>query len=135
MTRSAILDTTARALWPLMLAAAAFLLWRGHNAPGGGFAAGLVVGSGVALRALGGGADAARAALRARPRHYVVVGLGLALAAGALGSAFGVGFLDALWVHPSVGPSWGTPLLFDVGVCLLVVGVVSGFVLPLAEAT
>ncbi|MCB9535372.1 MAG: MnhB domain-containing protein [Myxococcales bacterium] len=117
-----------------MLAAAAFLLWRGHNAPGGGFAAGLVVGAGVALRALGGGPGRRARALRAAPRHYVVIGLGLALAAGALGSAFGAGFLDALWVHPSVGPAWGTPLLFDVGVCLLVVGVVSGFVLPLAEA-
>ncbi len=134
MTRSVILDTTARRLWPLMVAAAVFLLWRGHNAPGGGFAAGLVVGSGVALRALGGGTEAARAALRASPRGYVVVGLGLALGAGALGSLLGAGFLDAAWVHPAVGPAWGTPLLFDVGVCLLVVGVVSGFVLPLAEA-
>ena len=40
---SSILQTAARALMPLLLVFAVFLLLRGHNEPGGGFVAGLVV--------------------------------------------------------------------------------------------
>ena len=46
---SAILQTATRVLMPLLLLFAVFLLWRGHNQPGGGFVGGLVVASSFVL--------------------------------------------------------------------------------------
>ena len=61
-----ILPTAARFLLPLLLLFSAFLLLRGHNAPGGGFAAGLVAAAAFALYAI---ATDVRAARRARSRR------------------------------------------------------------------
>ena len=49
---SLILQTATRVLMPLLLLFAAFLLWRGHNQPGGGFVGGLVVASSFVLYSL-----------------------------------------------------------------------------------
>ena len=60
---SLILRTATRALMPLLLLYGLFLLLRGHNAPGGGFAGGLVVAAAYALHAFAYGVDAARRAV------------------------------------------------------------------------
>lgn len=126
-----ILQAAARHLRPVMLLFALWLLWRGHNAPGGGFIAGLVAGSAVVLHALAFGPVAARRALRASPRVWMGAGLTVALSAALLGLLVGETLLDAAWVEvPGVGPL-GTPLIFDVGVFMAVVGAVAGFTLAL----
>lgn len=123
-----ILETAARYLGPAMLVFAAWLLWRGHNAPGGGFAAGLVAGAALILRAVAFGPAAARRWMRAAPATWIGGGLLVALGAGFAGLVFGEAFLDALWFESL---PLGTPLLFDAGVCAVVLGVVAGFALPL----
>lgn len=127
-----ILRTAARHLGPALLIFALWLLWRGHNAPGGGFAGGLVAGAALILHAVAFGPDAARRALRLDPETLIALGLALALGAGLAGLVFGDAFLDALWLYDlGVSLPLGTPLVFDVGVCAVVLGVVAGFVLPL----
>lgn len=123
-----ILHTAARHIGPALWIFALWLLWRGHNAPGGGFIAGLVAGATVVLYAIAfGPADAARR-LRIAPRRLIGLGLALALGAGLAGQLFGRAFLDALWIDaPGIGPL-GTPLIFDVGVFAVVVGVIAAFV-------
>lgn len=133
---SLIFRAAARVLMPLLLLFAAFLLLRGHNEPGGGFVAGLVVAVAFVLRLLAEGATAARKALPANPVSLLAIGLLAALGSGLYPLALGKPFLTACWTK--LGPDhWdllvGTPLLFDVGVCLVVIGVVLTMTFHLAE--
>jgi multicomponent Na+:H+ antiporter subunit B len=133
---SLIFRAAARVLMPLLLIFAGFLLWRGHNEPGGGFVAGLVVAIAFVLRLLAEGHAAARAALLVNPSRLLGAGMLAALVSGFIPLALGRPFLTACWTE--VGPSlWrvpiGTPLLFDSGVCLVVIGVVLTMTFHLAE--
>ena len=132
---SPILAATARALAPLVLVFSVFALLRGHNEPGGGFVGGLLGAAAFALWALAFGVDAARQKLRAEPRALVAAGLAVALAAGLAGPAAGLPFLGALWPAfslPVLG-KLGTPVIFDVGVYLAVLGVALTFFFTLME--
>lgn len=134
--RSPIFQAAARVLMPLLLVFAVFLLLRGHNEPGGGFVAGLVVAVAFVLRMLADGPGAARKALLVDPWTLLGLGLLTALFSGALPVAVGRPFLTALWAD--LGPAhWhllvGTPMLFDLGVCFVVIGVVLTMTFSLAE--
>ncbi|MCC6857024.1 MAG: Na+/H+ antiporter subunit B [Bryobacterales bacterium] len=128
---SLILRTGARVLMPLLLLFGVFLLLRGHNEPGGGFVGGLVVAAAYALHSFAFGVAAARRALLVSPRRLTASGLLLALGSGLLGPAGGKEFLASLWPAPEMGI--GTPLLFDLGVFLVVIGVVLTMTFTLFE--
>jgi len=135
---SSILQTATRVLMPLLLLFAVFLLLRGHNQPGGGFVGGLVVATSFVLYSIAFGVGAARRALLVRPATLLGVGLLVALTSGLPAVITGQPFMTAQWTEVSLGPiavALGTPLVFDVGVFLAVVGVVLGIVLTLAEVT
>ena len=135
---SSILQTGARALMPLLLLFAVFLLLRGHNQPGGGFVGGLVVALSFVLYSLAFGVDASRRALLVSPSTLLGVGPLVALTSGLPGVLMGQPFLTAQWAELSVGGTVvavGTPLVFDVGVFLAVIGVVLTIVFTLAEAS
>ena len=135
---SSILQTAARALMPLLLLFAVFLLLRGHNQPGGGFVGGLVVALSFVLYSIAFGVDASRRALLVSPSTLLGVGPLVALTSGLPGVLRGQPFLTAQWVELSVGGTVvavGTPLVFDVGVFLAVIGVVLTIVFTLAEAS
>jgi len=108
------------------------LLWRGHNLPGGGFIGGLVAASATVLLALAFGVERARAVLRVPPVAMLAIGLAVAAAAGVVGLVQGEAFLTGNWVFPG-GLALGTPLLFDVGVFLTVLGAVLHMLLRLIE--
>jgi multisubunit Na+/H+ antiporter MnhB subunit len=134
---SSILQTAARLLMPLLLLFAVFLLLRGHNQPGGGFVGGLVVAASFVLYSIAFGVDAARRALLVRPSTLLGVGLLVALVSGLPGVAVGQPFMTAMWTTVGIGSAAldiGTPLVFDVGVFLAVIGVVLTIVFTLAEA-
>jgi multicomponent Na+:H+ antiporter subunit B len=123
---------------PLLLLFAVFLLLRGHNQPGGGFVGGLVVASSFVLYAIAFGVDAARRALLVNPATLLGVGLLVALTSGLPGVVAGQPFLTAQWTELRSGSTAiavGTPLVFDVGVCLAVIGVVLTIVFTLAEVS
>ena len=128
-----ILRETTRRLVPLILVFSVFLLLRGHDQPGGGFVGGLVASIAFSLYAFVFGPQAARGILRADPRVVGAVGLAVAIASGFVGSILeGVPFLTGQW--GAVGAlAIGTPLIFDVGVYLVVIGVVLTFVLGIKE--
>lgn len=134
--RSVILTTSTTYLLPLLLLFSIFLLIRGHNAPGGGFAGGLVAAAGFALLATAAGVETARRALRVDPRTLVAVGLLTAVASGIPAVAGGQPFMDAVWWSielPDATIYLGTPLLFDAGVYLAVAGTVLAIVFALEE--
>ena len=128
---SLILRTAAQVLMPLLLLYGIFLLLRGHNAPGGGFAGGLVVAAAYSLGSFAFGPTAARRALIVDPSRLISFGLLLALGSGLLPVLAGKPFLTALWLAPAMG--LGTPLTFDIGVFCVVVGVVLTMILTLSE--
>jgi multicomponent Na+:H+ antiporter subunit B len=129
---SSILRTATRMLMPLLLLFALFLLVRGHNEPGGGFVGGLVVAAAFALHSIAYGVAAARRALLVEPSTLLGVGLLVALVSGLAGPFAGEAFLTAQWT--AFGIPLGTPLAFDVGVFLVVIGVVLTMTFTLSEA-
>lgn len=134
---SLILQATLRLIQPLLLMFSIFLLLRGHNAPGGGFAGGLMLASVFALHAIAFDVEAARAALHVSPRHLIALGLLTAVASGLISLAMKLPFMTSLWVAVPFGSigklDLGTPVLFDVGVYLVVSGVTLVIVFSLAE--
>ena len=128
-----ILRETTRRLVPLILVVSVFLLLRGHEQPGGGFVGGLVASIAFSLYAFVFGPQAARGILRADPRAVGAAGLAVAIASGFVGSIRDAApFLTGQW-GTLAGLKIGTPVLFDVGVYLVVVGVVLTFVLGIKE--
>ena len=128
-----ILRETTRGLVPLILVFSVFLLLRGHDQPGGGFVGGLVASIAFSLYAFVCGPQAARGLLRADPRAVGAVGLAAAIASGFVGSIReDAPFLTGQWGAVG-GLSIGTPVIFDVGVYLVVIGVVLTFVLGIKE--
>ena len=133
---SLLLRTAARLLMPLLLLFAVFLLLRGHNEPGGGFVAGLVVAMALVLHAGAFGVPASRRVLIVDPSRLLGGGLLVALASGLPAALLGRPFMSAVWTTvPMSGTAVdiGTPLLFDLGVCLVVIGFVLTIVFTLAE--
>jgi len=133
--RSLILDTTTRFLMGLLLMFSVFLLLRGHNLPGGGFTGGLVAASAFALLAMSAGPQTARERLVVDPATLIGVGLLIVLASGLWGSLYGLPFLTGLWGKdslPVIGDP-GTPLLFDLGVYVVVMGISLLIIFNLAE--
>ncbi|MCK2127613.1 DUF4040 domain-containing protein [Thauera aromatica] len=107
----------------LLALIALVLLWRGHNLPGGGFIGGLVAACAAVLLALAFGVGRARAVLRLPPLALLAIGLAVAAGAGLIGLLQGQPFLTGNWIFPA-GLALGTPLLFDLGVFLTVLGAV-----------
>jgi len=135
MIRSMILSSAVRILLPLLLLFSLFLLMRGHNEPGGGFVGGLVAASGFALYALAHSAKTARRKMYIEPHSLVGAGLVTALGSGCLSLAVGRPFLAGLWSKgaPPTFDSLGTPLLFDAGVYLVVMGMALLIIFSLME--
>jgi multicomponent Na+:H+ antiporter subunit B len=135
MSDSLILRTAARLLLLLLLMLAVFILLRGHNEPGGGFIGGLLAAGGVAIYQLSCGVKKARGLLRVEPRTLAGLGLLVALAGGLVPLFSGRVFLTGVWASweiPGIGKV-GTPLLFDLGVFLLVIGAVLTVLFTLDE--
>lgn len=137
MTGSVFFKFLARLMMPVLLLFSLVLLMRGHNEPGGGFVGGLVAASSIVLMTLAYGAAEVRARLRIDFLRAMFYGLAIALAAGLVGLLFGDAFQDAFWWKPfiqGVGRlEVGTPLLFDVGVYVVVFSVTSSIVMSMAE--
>ena len=133
---SVIFRFTAPYLTSLMLLFSVFVLLRGHNEPGGGFIGGLVAASAVAIYGLSGGVASVRRALYFDPMTLAAFGLIMAVLAGCASFVAGMPFLSGLWSFPAFldGFAISTPLFFDIGVYLVVLGAVSSIALTLAES-
>jgi len=132
--RPVMLERVAGPAYWLLLAAALWILLRGHNAPGGGFIAALVALAATALVAIVHGSGAARRRLPLEPVSLAAGGVLLALASGLAGAAAGGAFLTHLWwTLPGTPVKLSTVLAFDLGVFAAVWGALSAYLLALLD--
>lgn len=128
MRRSPILDTGVGLIFHTVLILSLYLLFAGHNQPGGGFIGGLVAGAGLALRYVAGGVDEVRGTTRVEPWTLLGLGLFLSAATAATSIVLGGQLLESAKATadlPLLGEAKATSALpFDVGVYLVVVGLV-----------
>lgn len=131
-----ILPAAVRLVVPVQYVFSVYLLLRGHNLPGGGFIGGLVLASALVLRAM---VDPKRS-----PKFDLIAlagsGLLTALASAMMPLLVGRTFFTGLWGGeiwlPALGKlKLGTPLLFDIGVFLVVTGVAAKLLLVLLAQT
>lgn len=128
MKRLLIVDVSARVIFHTTWVGSLYLLFVGHNRPGGGFVGGLVAGAAIALRFIAGGIGEVRGLTRLRP--WTILGSGLAIAALTAVTPIVLGdpvLSSALWELdvPLLGTVKTTSaLVFDTGVYIAVVGLV-----------
>ena len=122
--RTLLLEMTTRALFPTVLVFSLYLLLVGHYGPGGGFAAGLVAGLAFVLRYIAG----LGSGVRMRPPVLIGLGLTVALLTALAPMLVGAPVLATTKLAldlPVLGHvETQTSLFLDVGVYLLIVGVV-----------
>lgn len=143
MTRSPesfLLAASIHVVFLLVNIVSIYLLLRGHNLPGGGFIAGLMTGVSFILLGLARGWNTLRKQMPLDPLRLSVVGVTLALITGLLPVLFGQNFLTQYMWHFDHVPLFGelhigTPLLFDIGVFLLVSGMTVKLVTVLIRST
>lgn len=123
-----VLRTGALVVVPLLVVTSVALFWRGHDQPGGGFIAGLVAGAALVVAQLSG------IAVRL-PSVTTLVGVGLLLAVGTglAGLAIAGSFLEPMKI-PLPGDGYLTSsLVFDLGVFLVVIGLVKAALIRLVD--
>jgi multicomponent Na+:H+ antiporter subunit A len=126
--RSVVLEVITRILFHTIVVFSLYLLFSGHNEPGGGFAGGLVAGLALVLRYLAGGRYELGEAAPIAPGLLLGGGLLFAGGTGAAGLLLGAGVLQTAILQVTL-PVLGdvklvTSLFFDCGVYLIVVGLV-----------
>jgi multicomponent Na+:H+ antiporter subunit B len=136
---SIILRAVAAGLFFFVNLFALYLLLRGHNLPGGGFIGGLGSALSFILLALGFGVEKAQRVLRVDPVRLAALGLAVALASSLAPVFVGAEFLRQYnWKLADLlllgDLAVGTPLVFDIGVFLVVLGVTTKLVFVLARA-
>ncbi len=127
MKRSIIANTLARLIFHSTLMLSLYLLFAGHNQPGGGFVGGLVCAAGVAVYYVVGGIDDVRRISRLAPWTILGGGLVLSTATALAPLAFDGSLLEAatVTVHAPIGDiKASTTLAFDTGVYAIVVGLI-----------
>ena len=126
--RSVVLEVVTRILFHTILVFSVYLLFSGHNEPGGGFAGGLVAGLALVLRYLAGGRYELGEAAPVAPGVLLGAGLLFAGGTGVGGLLLGAEVLQTAILETTL-PVLGdvklvTSLFFDMGVYLIVVGLV-----------
>lgn len=130
------LKRTLRVIVLFMFLYAVYFFLRGHNAPGGGFIAGVVLSIGVVFVYIALG-DSYMKLLRFEPMKVCGVGFGMALATAALPLLLGDPFLTHYMTYaavPILGKVHvGTPLIFDLGIMMCVSGMIIQTIIVLSQ--
>jgi multicomponent K+:H+ antiporter subunit A len=124
-------------LFPVIVMVAIYLFLRGHDLPGGGFAAGVTMSIALILQYMAGGTRWIEARLRVRPISWIGLGLLCAAFTGMGAWLFSHPFLTSYFQYldlPGIGkvPA-ATALLFDLGVFAVVVGATVLILIALAH--
>ena len=129
----------ARWSLPLAIVVSVYIFLRGHNAPGGGFVAGLITAVALLLRHIAHGVNGGPAWPRLDYTRITASGLLLAGATGVAAWGLGKPFLTSAHAEPVLPLIGALPLasvtLFDLGIYLTVVGTTMLTLVSLADAS
>jgi multisubunit Na+/H+ antiporter MnhB subunit len=131
-----ILRTAAKLLVPLSLVFAVFIYFKGHQTPGGGFVAGLVASVALIVHRMSEGGSSLRRMLPMPERTFIAVGLLLALGTGFGAMLFDLPFFTSahgyIYLPQTTSEAysfeWASVMAFDLGVFMVVAGVVAGMI-------
>lgn len=133
--KTLILSTILKALAPLFIGFALYMFFRGHDKPGGGFIAGLIASIPLMIHAMVFGYKATSKKFKIKPRVFAALGLLIAFFSGTFSMIMGKPFMTSVWIDeklPLIGKI-GSPIFFDLGVFLVVFGVVLQITFLLTE--
>ncbi|TQJ30411.1 Na+/H+ antiporter subunit A [Microbacterium sp. SLBN-146] len=126
--RSIVLEVVVRILFHSIIVVSLYLLFAGHNLPGGGFAGGLVAGMALVMRYIAGGRYELGAAAPTDAGRLLGVGMSIAVACAIVPLFFGAAPLTSDFIEgelPILGHvEFVSSTLFDIGVYLVVIGLV-----------
>ena len=126
LTRLVTIDVSVRIVFAAVMVGSLWLLFAGHNQPGGGFVGGIVAGAAVSLRYVAGGLAEVRRLSRGQPWMVLGAGLLIAVTTAIVPLLLGGAVLETGSVTLDL-PLLGTvkltsALVFDIGVYLVVIG-------------
>lgn len=133
--KTIMLATAIKLLMPLFIIFSLYLLFRGHNDPGGGFIGGLIGSMGFVFYTMTFGSEVTIKTYKINSMALIATGLFFAAASGIISIFYGDIFLTARWEDyylPFIGRP-GTPILFDIGVYILVMGIILKITFSMSE--
>lgn len=134
--KSLILHTATRLMIGVLVLFSLFLFFRGHDEPGGGFIGGLVGAGAFTLYAIAFGTEASRKVLRIHPITLIALGLLSLVVSGLIPMFVSEPFLTGKWLFIEWGAidmKLSSPLIFDIGVYLCVVGFIVTVIFSLED--
>lgn len=134
--KTIIFKTASSYLLPILLLFSVFILLRGHYLPGGGFVGGLIASIAYVLHSFANGLEKTKSIIKFHPGFLMPIGLSLSLLSGFAPLLIELPFMTGLWFEdpfPVIG-SVGSALFFDIGVYLVVVGVVLTIIFTISES-
>ncbi len=134
---SLILRKATRYLFPVIMMFSIYLLLRGHNEPGGGFVGGLAAASAFILNQLAFDVPSTKRLMNVDSLTLIGTGLLIALGSSVFTMLDGQPYFSSHWATLRITSDWqlliGTPLIFDIGVYLVVLGVTLAILLSISN--
>lgn len=135
--KSIILKIVAQLLLYPLVAISIVFLFIGHNLPGGGFIGALIAGSAYTLHMIANGSESTRWKLRFNPLKITASGLLISASSMMISFVQGNPLMTGAWIDIPLPFGLyfpvGTPMLFDIGVFITVLGVILTIIINLAE--
>jgi multicomponent Na+:H+ antiporter subunit B len=130
-----ILRTSTNYLLPLLILFSIFLLMRGHYLPGGGFVGGLVASIAFVLHSFAYSPTQTLKMFSVKPFFLIPTGLMICFLSGMLPTLLGHPFMSVVWFADAVVVigAFGSALIFDLGVYMVVIGVVLTILFSISE--
>jgi multicomponent Na+:H+ antiporter subunit B len=133
--KSQTLQTATKYILPILLLFSVFVLLRGHYHPGGGFVGGLVASIAFVLHSFSNGTESTLKLLKYHPKTFVPFGLLISTLSMFAPVFFGLPVMTGLWWDqpiPVIGMV-GSALFFDLGVYIVVIGVVLSILFTISQ--
>lgn len=134
---STILQLAAPYIRWIFFTCAIIVLIRGHNYPGGGFIGGLLAGLAILFKGFAYNLHEVREQLGRKPQQLIGSGLFVVILSFLPSILLKKSFMAGVWIKPVLPLlgelKLGTPLLFDIGVFLVVMGITLLFLLALTQ--
>ena len=135
---SVILQLAYKYIKLIFVVAAIIALYRGHNYPGGGFIGGLLASLAIIFKGFAYNFSELKKSIKNRPLQFISTGLALAVLSFIPSVISKEPLMKGIWIKPYIPIlgelKLGTPLIFDIGVFFVVIGITLLFITSLTNS-